>query len=186
MRAIGWYVLIGSMVALLAWPGRLLGHGAVEHRKHLPNVQKTRAGSYEVSISAQGGVLRKDVEGWITAKIEEVVVDRKTKKRVKKPLTKATVFIIIPHEHASTEEEFQEYSAKYGPFDSPEHNRELLDANIAETGSAMAEEGEPGHYSIRFTPTFATTYEVHVLILVVGGKPLPKPLEAFLTIPVQT
>ncbi|MBI3988650.1 MAG: hypothetical protein HY347_03440 [candidate division NC10 bacterium] len=185
MRTLGQFVLIGSMVALLAWPGRLWGHGAVEHRKHLPDIKKTRVGPYEVSISVQGGVLRKDVEGWITAKIDEVKVDKKTRKVSKKPLTKATVFIILPHEHASTEEEFKEYNAKYGPFDNIEHNRELLDANIAETGNAMTEESDPGSYSIRFTPTFAATHEVHVLILVVGGKPLPKPLEALLTTPVR-
>lgn len=172
MHSTGWVFYTGLLLTLLAWPGRLFSHGVVEHRKPLPHISVAQAGPWMFTLESR--VLRKDEEGWITVQI--------TDKKTKQPLTGAQVFIIVPHQHAQDKAELEAVFARYGTFDDPGHNRELLVQNIGETGSAIAEESPPGSYAIPFTPIFAAWHEVHVLVLAVGGHPLPERVEALLTV----
>ncbi|MBI3989593.1 MAG: cytochrome c [candidate division NC10 bacterium] len=174
MCSVGRLPLVVLLLALLALPGRLHGHGGVEHKDPTPHISRALAGPWAFALSVQGGALQRDAEGWITVRI----LDKKTRQ----PLTGAKVFIIIPHQHARNDQEWNEHVVKYGGYDDPTRNQELREQNIAETGNAITEEGPPGSYSIRFTPVFANWHEVHVLVMAVEDRPLPERVEAILTV----
>lgn len=168
--------MLGLLLSVLSSAHVAHGHGLVEHRTELPVVTTARVGDFHVSLHVEGGALIQGKANRVTARIVHA--------RTKTPVSGLTVFLVVPHQHPTTQVELMDYMQTYGDPADQTMNVSLLDRNIGETGETRTVEGPNGHYSLSFTPVYEAIYEVHVLIGGVDPSNPSQVLEVILSLPV--